>query len=181
MIVTDNDEAADLMRALRNQGRAVGDTWLEHSYLGYNYRLDELSAALGRVQMGRLDELLEKRAGVANWYNQRLGDIPSLEIPEILPETTRMSWFVYVARLPEGIDRAQVIDKLADKGIPARAYFSPIHLQPFMKTYFDYQPGDFPITEDLGARGLALPFSSVMPESQVEEVCHALVEVIGKK
>ena len=60
MIVTNDDEAADMMRALRNQGRAPGDTWLEHTYMGYNYRLDELSATLGRVQMARIDELLAK-------------------------------------------------------------------------------------------------------------------------
>jgi len=58
MIVTDDDGAADLMRALRNQGRAPGDTWLQHTHLGYNYRMNELSAALGRVQMTRLDKML---------------------------------------------------------------------------------------------------------------------------
>ena len=58
MIVTDDDQAAAMMQALRNQGRAPGDTWLQHTYLGYNYRLDEMSAALGRVQMNRMEELL---------------------------------------------------------------------------------------------------------------------------
>lgn len=179
MIVTDDDEAADYMRALRNQGRAPGDTWLEHSYLGYNYRIDEMSAALGRVQMTRLDELLDKRAQVAEWYNTRLDEFASLETPKVLPETTRMSWFVYVVRTAPGIDRDGLIYKMADEGIPARPYFAPIHLQPYMKEMFGYQMGDYPITEDLGNRGIALPFSSVMTEEQVEIVCGVMEKLLG--
>ena len=72
LIVTDDEKAADLMRALRNQGRAAGDTWLQHTHLGYNYRLDEMSAAVGMVQMSRLQELLGKRERVAEWYRSRL-------------------------------------------------------------------------------------------------------------
>jgi dTDP-4-amino-4,6-dideoxygalactose transaminase len=179
MIVTDDDEAADFMRALRNQGRAPGDTWLEHSYLGYNYRIDEMSAALGRVQMTRLNEMLENRAQVAQWYKTQLDDFAPLETPQVLPETTRMSWFVYVLRTAPGIDRDELIHKLAGEGIPARPYFAPIHLQPYMKEMFGYQRGDFPITEDLGNRGIALPFSSVMTEEQVEIVCGVLEKLLG--
>jgi len=76
VVITSDDKAAGMMRALRNQGRAPGDTWLQHTYLGYNYRLDEMSAALGTIQMTRLDELLKKRDRVANWYTERLSEIP---------------------------------------------------------------------------------------------------------
>ncbi len=89
MIVTDDDQAAALMRALRNQGRAPGDTWLQHTYLGYNYRLDEMSAALGRVQMTRLEELLTKREQVADWYNERLAEIPGVKPPPVGSDTPR--------------------------------------------------------------------------------------------
>ncbi len=89
MIITEDDEAAAMMRALRNQGRAPGDTWLQHTHLGYNYRLDELSAALGAIQMQRLDEMIEKRARVAEWYNQRISEIPGVETPLIAPGTTQ--------------------------------------------------------------------------------------------
>jgi dTDP-4-amino-4,6-dideoxygalactose transaminase len=178
MIVTDDDAAADLMRALRNQGRAPGDTWLEHSYLGYNYRLDEFSAALGAAQMGRLQELLEKRARVAHWYHHQLEALPQIERPEVADTTTRMSWFVYVVRLPQGVNRDKVIHDLETHRIPARAYFAPIHTQHFMRERFGYQPGDYPITEDLGARGLALPFSSVMTEEEVALVVAALQQVL---
>jgi len=168
------------MRALRNQGRAPGDTWLQHTHLGYNYRLDEMSAALGTVQLSRLDELIEKRERVASWYSQKLRNIPGIEVPGLAPNTTRMSWFVYVIRFEKGINRDLVAKKLGEKGIPARPYFLPIHLQPYMVSRFGYQVGDFPITEDLGRRSLAIPFSGVMTEEQVDYVCKTLSEMINK-
>ncbi len=178
MIITDDEEAASLMRALRNQGRAPGDTWLQHSHLGYNYRLDEMSAALGVIQMQRLDELIAKRDTVAGWYSQRLAEIPGIEAPAIAKYTSRVSWFVYVVRFAPGLDRDAIAKKLDMLGIPARPYFLPIHLQPYMVERFGYQEGSFPVTEDLGRRGLALPFSGVMDEGQVERVCQTLRDVI---
>ncbi len=178
MSVTDDGQAAEFMRSLRNQGRAPGDAWLEHTHLGYNYRMDEMSAALGVVQLQRLDEMLEKRAAVAKWYSERLEELPLVEIPKVAVSTTKMSWFVYVIRLESGVDRDGLIAKLAAHEIPARPYFAPIHLQPFMVERFGYQAGDFPVSEDLGRRGLALPFSSVMTEEEVELVCRALGEAL---
>jgi perosamine synthetase len=179
MVITDDADAAALMRALRNQGRAPGDTWLQHTHLGYNYRLDEMSAAIGVIQMQRLEEMISKRSQVAEWYNQRLREIPGIDVPFIAPYTTRVSWFVYVIRFAQGLDRDDIAKKLGALGIPARPYFLPIHLQPYMVERFGYQEGVFPVTEDLGHRGLALPFSGVMEEGQVERVCHVLREVIS--
>ena len=178
MIVTNDDQAAAMMRALRNQGRSPGDTWLQHTHLGYNYRLDEMSAALGRVQMARLDELVEKRQQVADWYLERLGQIDSVETLYISPDTTRMSWFVFVVRFGGGIDRDTIAADLGKCGIPARPYFVPIHLQPYMAAQFGFREGDYPVAEDLGHRSLALPFSGVMREEQVAYVCETLKELL---
>ncbi len=178
VIVTDDDDAAVLMRSLRNQGRAPGDTWLQHTHLGYNYRLDEMSAALGEVQITRLDSMIDKRTKVAAWYKDRLSTVPGLNVPSITPFTTRMSWFVYVIRLSDGIDRDRVAVELGRMGVPARPYFVPIHLQPYMVSRFGYKMGDFPVTEDLGHRSLALPFSSVMTEDQVDYVYQSIGAVI---
>ncbi|HKZ43704.1 MAG TPA: DegT/DnrJ/EryC1/StrS family aminotransferase [Anaerolineales bacterium] len=174
VVVTDDDNAADLMRSLRNQGRAVGDTWLQHTHLGYNYRMDEMSAALGNVQLSRIEELLSKREQVAAWYTERLSEIPGIETQSIHSNTTRMSWFVYVIRFAEGINRDEIASKIEKSGVPARPYFVPIHLQPYMVDRFSYQAGDFPSTEDLGNRSLAIPFSGIMTESQVEEICRII-------
>jgi dTDP-4-amino-4,6-dideoxygalactose transaminase len=167
MVVTNDNKAAETIRALRNQGRAPGDTWLQHTYLGYNYRLNEMSAALGLSQMSRIDKLITSRQRVAEQYNQQLSKIEGVEIPYVSPTTSRMSWFVYVIRFKENIDRDRTAAKLEEAGIPVRPYFLPIHLQPYMVEQFGYMEGDFPITEDLGRRGLALPFSSSMTDAQV--------------
>jgi perosamine synthetase len=178
MIVTNDDRANDFMRALRSQGRAPGDTWLQHTYLGYNYRLDDMSAALGRVQMTRIEELLNKRQRVADWYVERLSEIQGVEPPIVSSNTSRVSWFVYVIRFNPGLNRDNIAQRLIEKGIPVRPYFLPIHLQPYIVDLFGYKAGDFPVTEDLGNRGLALPFSSAMTESQVELVCQTLRECL---
>lgn len=180
MIVTDDAGWDDLLRSLRNQGRSADGSWLEHVRLGYNYRLPEMSAALGIAQLLRLDELLAKRARVAEWYNTRLRDRELIELPTIVPETTRMSWFVYVIRLRAPARRDEVKAALTQRGIPTRPYFVPIHLQPFYGERFGYSRGAFPHAEALGDCCLALPFSSVMTEAQVDYVCEALCAIIDK-
>jgi dTDP-4-amino-4,6-dideoxygalactose transaminase len=177
-VITDREDWAEAARAMCNQGRAAGDTWLEHSVLGYNYRLDEMSAALGRVQLERLEELRAKRQRVAEWYRRDLAGIDGVEPPQTAESTTVHSWFVYVVRLPAGADRRGLAERMKAEGIPTRPYFAPIHLQKYFVERFGYRPGDFPVAEDLGRGSLALPFSSVMTEAQVGEVCEVLRRVM---
>ena len=178
MVITDDDAAADFMRALRNQGRAPGDTWLQHTHLGYNYRLDEMSAALGLSQMDRLADMLAHRAQVAAWYETYLARIEEVTPPQLVENTTSVSWFVYVIRVDETIDRDRLAMILKEKDIPVRPYFAPIHLQPYMMEMFGYQPGDYPVTEDLGNRSLALPFSGMMTEEEVVRVCSEIADAL---
>jgi dTDP-4-amino-4,6-dideoxygalactose transaminase len=178
MIVTRHPDWDLLFRSLRNQGRDVFDAWLNHTRLGYNYRMDEMRAALGLAQMQRLDDLLEKRASVAGWYTERLANAELVEPPLVASTTTRMSWFVYVVRIRPPASRDQVMEFLSSHSIPSRPYFTPIHLQPFYCQQFGYKRGDFPVTEQLGEASLALPFSSVMTERQVDEVCERLLQAV---
>ena len=178
MIVTDLPAWERLFRSLRNQGRDDSGTWLEHVRLGYNYRLDELSAALGAVQIERLDDLLARRAQVAAWYGERLANVSGVSLPATAAWTTRTSWFVYVVRLDSDVDRDAMIHALAERGVPARAYFPPIHLQPFYRRQFGFRPGDFPVAEAAGATCLALPFFTAMRLDQVDTVAGALAEVL---
>jgi len=180
MIVTNRDDWDGLLRSLRNQGRDIFDAWLNHTRLGYNYRMDEMSAALGLAQLGRIEELLAKRDRVAGWYNERLKEADGIRVPYIAPTTTRMSWFVYVIRLEPDINRDALMTMLDEKGIPSRPYFTPIHLQPFYRERFGYREGDFPVTEAVGRSTLALPFSSVMTQDQVDYVCQKLAEVLKR-
>ena len=151
---------------------------MSHTRLGYNYRLNELACALGIVQLSRLDEMLAKRAQVAAWYHERLRNIERVHLPFVAETTSRMSWFVYVVRLDSQDDRATAMEALAARAIPSRPYFTPIHLQPFYVERFGYQRGDFPMTEMLGDTSLALPFSSVMTEDQVDYVCQQLAAIL---
>ncbi|MBI4307957.1 MAG: DegT/DnrJ/EryC1/StrS family aminotransferase [Chloroflexi bacterium] len=174
VIVTDDPAWADLLRSLRNQGRGEGDVWLMHQRLGYNYRLDEMSCALGLAQMERIEELLQKRERVAQTYTRLLRGAQGVHVPYVAPQTTRMSWFLYVVRLTEKINRDKVRQWLQVRGVPTRPYFPPIHLQPFYRQLFGYLEGNFRMAETAGRSSLALPFSGVMTPGQIEHVCEAL-------
>ena len=176
IITTNRDDWAALLRSLRNQGRDDSGTWLNHVRLGYNYRMDELSAALGVAQLERIEELLARRSQVAEWYNQQLSRVDGVTLPAL---TTRMGWFVYVIRLAPELERGAVMEGLARRGIPSRPYFPPIHLQPLYRERFGYREGDFPVTERVARSTLALPFHGKLTEDEVAYVCQVLGEVIG--
>jgi perosamine synthetase len=178
VIVTDREDWNTLFRSLRNQGRDNSGTWLNHVRLGYNYRLDEMRAALGLAQLQRIEELLQKRDHVAQMYNQRLSEIDGVSIPHIAPTTTRVSWFVYVIRLDPEIDRNAVMAWLQAQGISSRPYFNPIHLQSFYAERFGYKTGDFPITEAVARSTLALPFHNNLESETIELVCDSLQQAI---
>lgn len=178
-VVTTNDtRVARLLRSLRNQGRSAGGAWLTHDRLGFNYRMSELSAALGAVQIGRIDAMLAKRETVANLYRAALEDVPGVRLIHAAPWTTRLSWFAAIARLDEGIDRDAVIERLEDLRVPSRAYFAPLHLQPLYRKLYGHATGDFPIAERVSRSTVALPFHSLMDEASVAAVCDALRRVI---
>jgi perosamine synthetase len=174
MVVTDDDRFAELLRSLRNQGRDEMGTWLRHVRLGFNYRLNELSSALGLGQLERIDELLAKREDVAARYAERLRAIPGIEPLRPVASTTRMSWFVYIVRFAPNVDRDVVMHALEDAGVPSRSYFSPIHLQPFYREQFGYREGDFPVTERAAAKTLAIPFHANLPDEHIEIVADAI-------
>jgi dTDP-4-amino-4,6-dideoxygalactose transaminase len=167
-LVTSREAYSEMARSLRNQGRAPGATWLEHIRLGYNYRLDELSAALGVAQAKRLDDLIARRNRVAQWYTQRLSGLERIRPPQLAETTTRISWFVYVVRILPPAERLEVSRRMLAREIPTRNYFSPILLQPFYVERFGYRRGDFHLTERLGAEpGAAF---ERMTEDQVDSV-----------
>ncbi len=190
-ITTDNEEIAELCRSMRNQGRAVRER-MEHVRLGYNYRMDELAAALGCAQLERLPGLLAARARVAEAYNEALApyaaDIILPANPSTLPDIqgeqpipiTR-SWFVYVIRLNEAYTddaRDLALKLLRAKGIGCASYFPSIHLQPYYRERFGYKPGDFPVCESISNRSLALPFYPALLPGQIFTIGDILGEIL---
>jgi len=180
MVVTNNEKIAELCISMRNQGRNKGQNWLQHKRLGYNYRLSEVNCALGIAQLERIEEILKKREEVAKMYNGRLKDKKGLKIPSSFPELTR-SWFVYVVQLEKGVrrkERDKIIKELKKKEIECGNYFPPIHLQPFYRKNFGYKLGDFPVTEGISERTIALPFHNNLKEKEIDYVCKNLLSLI---
>jgi perosamine synthetase len=178
-IVTTDDPDWDAgLRTLRNHGRDVMGAWLKHERLGFNYRLNEMSAALGVSQISRIDSLLDRRAAVAAMYSERLSRVPGVQILEPVAGTTRMSRFVYIVRFDPRLRRDDISARMAARGIPTRNYFPPIHLQPYFRDQFGFRQGQFPVTERVSATTIALPFHANLSEPEIERVCSALSEAI---
>ena len=176
MILTDDEPLAQMCASLRNQGRGRGAGWLAHQRLGYNYRLCDINCALGIVQLSRIEEFVEKRRAVARMYRQLLAGDDRIEVPDE-PKGVRMSWFVFVIRLRKGYTKTQrdaLLKKLIGRGIQVSNYFPPVHLQPFMVEQFGYKEGDFPVTESVCERTIALPFHNNLSAEEAELVCKEL-------
>jgi perosamine synthetase len=182
VILTDDDNLADICESLRNQGRGTGGGWLEHERLGYNFRLSDINCALGIVQLSRIDEIKAKRQQVAKWYQEILSSDKRLIVPTE-PTGCDVSWFVFVVRLKDAAaaqNRDKILEAMKKRGIQVSNYFSPVHLQPFMVEKFGYKPGDFPVTESVSKSTIALPFYNNLTKDQVAIVCKTLKEVIDE-
>jgi perosamine synthetase len=174
MVTTHSEQEWRLLRSLRNQGRADSGGWLEHARLGFNYRIDDIRAAIGLGQLEKLDEILAARAAVAERYLRLLASTPGLGLPCADDADHERSWFVYVVALPEGADRDAVIAALADRGVQTARYLPCIHLQPYMQERYDYRVGQCPVAEAAASRTLALPFHARLGEDDQEYVAEAL-------
>ncbi len=178
MVLTDDEDLAAVMRSVHNQGRVPGGGWLSHERLGYNYRMSDIQAALGLAQLSRIDEILPKRTQVARWYDERLSDCNWLR-GQAIPDGATKSWFVYVVELDASFGRRErdaILAGLKEKEIGCSNYFSPIHLQPFIEERLGTREGDYPVTERVADRTIALPFFSNLKENEIDEVCAALHE-----
>jgi perosamine synthetase len=182
MILTDDDKLADMCASLRNQGRGKGGTWLSHERLGYNYRLSDINCALGIVQLSRIEEIKAKRTQVAKWYQEALAGDDRFIVPTE-PVGCDINWFVFVIRLADRFTRQHregVLQMMRDAGIQVSNYFSPVHLQPFMVEQFGYKPGDFPITESIADRTIALPFYNNLTKAEIATVCDELRRAVDR-
>ena len=163
----------ELLVSLRNQGRLETSSWLQHGRLGYNYRLDDLSAALGIGQLEKLDRILEARRAVAAVYGEILQDV-GVELPLADDEEHVRSWFVYVVKLPAGVDRNGVMARLLADGIATAPYLPSIHLQSYMRERYGFSEGMLPVSEDCSARTMALPFHARLGREDQEQVAATL-------
>jgi perosamine synthetase len=164
----------------RNQGRGSDRDWLDHDRLGFNYRLDDLSCALGLAQLERLDEMLSARARIASLYTEALAGVEGLGLPCADEGGEARSWFVYVVLLPEGLDRDGVVSALRARGVESKPYLPAIHLMSFYRQRFGHREGEFPVCENVARRSLALPLFPELTDAQAERVVEGLRQVVER-
>lgn len=180
MLVTNDKKVDALCRSLRNQGRAPNMQWLDHDRLGYNYRMDEMSAALGLAQLENIRSLIEKRREVARMYAEALKPLRHvIGIPSIARGSTH-TWFVYVIALKNPrINRDAVIEALKKRGVHSKPYLPSIHLFKFYKE-LGHRVGELPVSESVSERTLALPLYIGLTEKNIAHIAKILKDVITK-
>ena len=179
-VVAASAELKERIDSERNQGRAPDMGWLDHDRLGFNYRLDDISCALGVAQLERLDQMLADRARVAALYSEALAGVDGLSLPCPDAGGDRRGWFVYVVQLPPEVDRDAVVVAMRERGVDTKPYLPAIHLMSFYRERFGHRPGEFPVCEDVAARSVALPFFPALSEGQVARVAEALRAVLDR-
>jgi perosamine synthetase len=193
MLTTNNAEIDRKFRLWRQHGMSVPDT-VRHSSrdvvfesypeLGFNYRMTDIQAAIGREQLKRLGEAVTERRALAARYRELLGDIPGLILPTE-PEWARTNWQSFCVRLPESVDQRQVMQSMLDDGIATRRGIMCTHLEPAYATPGTWRcvqkeckpSGTCPNlveSEQAQNSGIILPLFSQMTEEQQERVASAL-------
>jgi perosamine synthetase len=176
VVFTHSEREWQLVRSLRNQGRDYdGGAWFNHVRLGWNYRWTDVQAAIGLAQLEKLDRILELREAAARRYGELLEGLDGVEVPSAADADHKRSWFVYVVKLDTELDRAAVMDALRREGVATAEYVPCIHLQPYMRDRYGFEPGLCPIAEDVSSRTLALPFFTQIEASDQ----HRVVEVLS--
>lgn len=168
MITTNDDRLADKLRILRNQGQ---EGRYRHTHLGFNYRMTDVAAAIGLVQLSRLEQTVEAKVAAAASYDALLA--PHARLIEMLPVpdyVDRHSWYLYAVRVANDVDRDAVGRALDRERIETRVSFPPVHIQPYYVQRFGYAPDDFPISYATWRRLLDLPISPVIRPDQIRRV-----------
>jgi dTDP-4-amino-4,6-dideoxygalactose transaminase len=169
-ITTDDDEVAEVVRALRFHGSRDKRTF---EYIGYNSRLDELQAAILRVMLPELDGWSDRRRAAAEAYAE--AGIERYVTPPAVPDRAEPAWHLYVAAHPRA---DELIARLADHGVQARAYYrTPLHEQRPMAPWAP-PAGSLPTTDELARTNLALPMSAALGPERAAEVVAALSAVL---
>ncbi len=171
MLTTDNEEMAKIARNLR--GHAFSEErhfW--HNYIGFNYRMTNLQAAIGLAQMEKFDENVRRRIQNAKLYNSMLKNIKGITLPPQTKGVKNVYWMYSILVNDEfDVTRDELRKKLAKRGVETRTFFIPIHLQPI---YFRRYDERFPVAEELCRKGMYLPSSSTLTKEEIEYVVESI-------
>jgi perosamine synthetase len=180
MVLTNDADLARRLRLLRNLAFTEPRFW--HEEAGFNFRMTGMQAALGRVQLGRIEEIVAQKRRVAHTYNRRLSDVPGLQLP---PEETwarNVYWMYAVAVGADfGVSRDQLARGLRERGIDTRTFFCPMNLQPCLRKVSDRPLAPCPVAERLWRTGLYLPSAYTLTTGQLEHIAQAIRELAERQ
>jgi len=149
---------------------------------GYKYNLPDTAAAIGLHQLRKADRLHEKRTQWARLYSEYLSEVDELILPKEMPNRIH-SWHLYSVRLRLdrlSVDRAEVISEMKSAGIGTSVHWMPLHMHPYYRHMFGYEPSDCPCSATLYPELLSLPLYPDMTSEEVEQVCRTLKKIIGR-
>ena len=177
MLVTDDQTLADHARFLSTQAREPVAHY-EHRHIGYNYRMSNILAALGRAQLERLDTMIGRRREIRARYREVLAGVPGVEIFQGDGDAVDNCWLTSLLVDPEHarVDAGGLMAGLEARDIEARPLWNPMHNQPVFAGAPAYVTG---VSDDLFRRGVTLPSGSVHDDSAIDRVCDALRELLG--
>ncbi|WP_414044571.1 DegT/DnrJ/EryC1/StrS family aminotransferase [Macrococcus equi] len=180
MLMSDDEALTKKARFLSTQARDQALHY-QHSVVGYNYRLSNVCAGVGRGQMEVLDDRVARRREIFDIYAREIGDIDGIELMPELPETKSNRWLTALTIDSQklGVTPNELIEKLAAENIESRPVWKPLHMQPVFEGTKYYQH-DEDVAKDLFERGLCLPSASLMTDEDVVFVCDTIKKIIQK-
>jgi perosamine synthetase len=173
MVVTNNDSLAERLRLLRNLGFTIPR--FRHDIAAYNFRMTGYQAAMGLVQLRKIEGIINEKRRVAHTYNRYLNDIPGLQLPPEMEWAMNVYWMYGIVVRPEfGLSRDDLVRALADAGIETRTFFCPMNQQPCLLNLPDFKPIPCPVADSLWTSGLYLPSTHTLPESTIAHVASVI-------
>lgn len=168
MCLTNNEELAEKMRILRDHGMDSNKRYW-YDIVGFNYRMTNLQAAVGVAQLEKLDEFVERKRKIAEWYSEGLKELEEKELIRLHPEMswTKCVYWMYCILVEDnfGMGRNELMKRLEEKGIETRPFFYPMHVMPPYKNN-----EKFPIAEEISRKGINLPSGVSLTENEVEQI-----------
>jgi perosamine synthetase len=175
MVVTDDPELADRLRALRNLGFGRGRRRFLHERLGHNFRLTNLQAALGTAQIERMESIVRRKREIAHYYLEHLGEVAGLQLPVQRSWARSVYWMVGVVLTDDlDFDAEIFAARLGEHGVETRPFFLGLHEQPALRERGLFSGDSFPVSERIARRGLYLPSGLGLTEAQLADVVAAV-------
>ena len=171
MLVTDDEGFLKMAQVLRDHGMSKEEKYI-HPYLGFNYRMTNLQAAVGVAQLAKIGEILRRKRRIAEIYEELLKGTKGISFQPIADWANNVYWFTNIIIEDDfKMSRDELRSKLNKAGIDARPFFYPIHQQP---SYKEYSKEKFPVADEISRKGINLPSSANLKEEDIEMIANII-------